>query len=108
MLKCPEDDLTPEQAAAMEVAEQQEAEFRRRRRGAQRDGEWKATLLTNPKRSPLPLLANAVTALRRAPDWQDVLQFDEFALSTKVRHSPPWEGGMLAPRVWGPRDDSLT
>jgi hypothetical protein len=108
MLKRPEDDLTPEQAAAMEVAEHQEAEFRRRQRGAQRDGEWKAVLLNNSKGAPLPLLANAVTALRRAPDWQDVLQFDEFALCTKVRHSPPWEGGALAPRVWGPRDDSLT
>lgn len=101
--------LTPEQRAARDaMVARWDAEDRQAMLAKVRSDAWKADLIVNAKGAPLPHLANALTALRRAPEWQDVLQFDEFALSTKVRHAPPWESGVLAPRDWAGRDDSLT
>jgi hypothetical protein len=41
---------------------------------------WRRELILTPTKQPRPLLANAVTALRFAPEWDRVLGFDEFAL----------------------------
>jgi hypothetical protein len=43
---------------------------------------WRAVLLLSRKNAPKPLLANALIALRHAPEWEGVLAYDEFALVT--------------------------
>jgi predicted P-loop ATPase len=56
---------------------------------------------------PKPILANAITALRFAPDWQGVLGYDEFALRVVAQRGRPWAGGATNPR-WSDNDDRLT
>ena len=51
---------------------------------------WRAGLLVSSKNAPKPLLANALIALREAPEWRDVLAYDEFALVTMQLKPPPW------------------
>ena len=48
-----------------------------------------------------------MTAFRSAPEWQSVLAFDSFALNTRLKHAPPWEGSGPQDRVWSPLDDVL-
>src|SRR5260370_37669060 len=43
---------------------------------------WKARLLVNDKGTPKALLANAITALRTAPEGARVLGFNELSLGT--------------------------
>jgi hypothetical protein len=51
--------------------------------------EWRrrVDLILTPTKTPKAILANALIALRRAPEWQGVLAYDEFALVTKLRCS---------------------
>ena len=104
MLKRPENDETPpltpaQQAAAAAFVADMEADDRQRALAGCRSENWgKDKLLTNGQGAPKPILANAITALRYAPEWQDVLYFDEFSMATMVRHSPPWEGGAIVDR----------
>src|SRR5262249_818085 len=35
-------------------------------------------------------LANALTIIRRSPEWRDVLAFNEFRLVVEVTAPPPW------------------
>jgi Virulence-associated protein E len=51
---------------------------------------WRATLLFTHNGQPKAVLANAILALRKAPDWQAVLAFDEFALASMAMRPPPW------------------
>jgi hypothetical protein len=52
---------------------------------------WKARLLVNDKGAPKALLANAITALRMAPEWAGVLGFNEFSLGTVALKPAPWQ-----------------
>jgi predicted P-loop ATPase len=71
---------------------------------------WRAALLLSPKKTPKPLLANALIALRYAPEWQGVLAYDEFALATMQLKPPPWlkREDDWTPKQWTDRDDALT
>jgi predicted P-loop ATPase len=69
--------------------------------------EWKAGLLLNKAGTPRPLLANAMTALREAPEWKGVLGYDEFARETVLRAHPPWGLKDDKPRAWTSHDDLL-
>ena len=71
---------------------------------------WRAALLLSRKNTPKPLLANALIALREAPEWQGVLAYDEFALVTMQLKPPPWlkHENNWAPQPWTDRDDALT
>jgi hypothetical protein len=52
-------------------------------------GDWKSKLLRSPVTGqPKPILANALLALREAPDWAGVLARDEFALVTMAMLPP--------------------
>ena len=51
---------------------------------------WRDQLIVNQNRNPKPILANAMTALRFAPEWCDVLAFNEFSLETVALKPPPW------------------
>jgi predicted P-loop ATPase len=71
---------------------------------------WRAALLLSSTNAPKPLLANALIALREAPEWQGVLAYDEFALGTMLLKPPPWlkyQDGWT-PKQWTDRDDALT
>lgn len=71
--------------------------------------DWHLDLLTNREGEPRPVLANAILALRTAPDWQGVLWHDEFAATTVARKPPPWPTGRGTwhDTEWSDRDDLL-
>ena len=71
---------------------------------------WRTALLFSPKNTPKPLLANALTALRHAPEWRGVFGYDEFALVTMQLKPPPWlkHEDNRTPKQWTDRDDALT
>ena len=71
---------------------------------------WRAALLLSRKNTPKPLLANALIALRHAPEWRGVLAYDEFALVTMQLKPPPWlkHENNWTPQQWTDRDDALT
>jgi predicted P-loop ATPase/phage/plasmid primase-like uncharacterized protein len=70
---------------------------------------WRHELLINNEGEPRPVLANAIHALRHAPEWEGVLWHNEFATATIARKPPPW----IADRAnwqdtpWSDRDDLL-
>jgi Virulence-associated protein E-like domain len=70
---------------------------------------WRAALLVSAKNAPKPILANALIALREAPEWQGVLAYDEFALVTMQMKPPPWlsDEDNWTPKQWTDRDDAL-
>jgi predicted P-loop ATPase len=73
--------------------------------------DWHSELLLTATHRPKSLLANALTALRRAPEWQGVLAYDEFQLTTMALRPPPWlkhEDNSWEPQRWTDRDDALT
>ena len=56
--------------------------------------------------SILPVLANAITALRLAPAWQDVLAYDEFRNNVVALKPTPWTA--LPKNGWTDQEDRLT
>jgi virulence-associated protein E len=56
--------------------------------------------------SILPILANAITALRLAPEWQGVLAYDEFRCNVVAVKPVPW--GALPKNGWTDQEDRLT
>jgi len=71
---------------------------------------WRHGLLLNDEGEPRPILANAIHALRKAPEWDGVLWHDAFATVTVARQAPPWasinqEG--WTDTTWSDRDDYL-
>jgi putative DNA primase/helicase len=55
-------------------------------------GAWIGQMILSDTGEPKAILANAITALRHAPEWQGVLAFDEFHGRTVLREPPPWDG----------------
>jgi len=72
------------------------------------DPDWRSRLIHNSAKHPAPkaVLANALTALRYAPEWWDALAYDEFALRVVPVNGLPW-GVAKVPR-WTDNDDRLT
>jgi predicted P-loop ATPase len=66
---------------------------------------WRDHLIANRDGSPKALLANAISALRSAPEWAGVLAYDEFAVRTLRQKPAPW-GGEAGP--WTDADDIRT
>jgi predicted P-loop ATPase len=56
--------------------------------------------------SILPILANAITALRLAPEWQGVLAYDEFRCNVVAVKPVPW--GVIPKEGWTDQEDRLT
>jgi predicted P-loop ATPase len=73
-------------------------------------GKWSSGLLRTQKGEPRSILANAIHALREAPEWDSVLWYDDFATMTVARKRPPWipETENWEPTVWSDRCDFLT
>jgi predicted P-loop ATPase len=54
------------------------------------------------------VLANVLTALREAPEWQGVIWFDEFGRKTVIRKRAPWMVSDPAEAMpWTPQFDTL-
>src|SRR5207249_3485743 len=58
---------------------------------APQGGNWYAELIRNDKGAPKALLANAITVLRNAPEWQGVLAYNQFFLNTVTQKPVLWE-----------------
>jgi len=72
-------------------------------------GAWRDGLLLNLNGTVKPVLANAITALRGAPEWAGVLAYNEFAHFTVLQKSTPWmKLGVEVPAEWTPNHDTLT
>jgi predicted P-loop ATPase len=73
------------------------------------DDTWRARLLMGEHDTPKAILANAIIALRDAPQWQGVLGFDLFAVRHMALKPPPWQRGHnnWKPREWTDHDDVL-
>lgn len=70
---------------------------------------WRDALLLNLNGTVKPVLANAITALRGAPEWADVLAYNEFAHFTVLQKPAPWMNPEVElPADWTPNDDTLT
>jgi predicted P-loop ATPase len=72
---------------------------------------WRHGLLLNDEGEPRPILANAIHALRKAPEWDGVLSHDAFATVTVARQAPPWAAcdskEDWTDTTWSDRDDYL-
>ncbi len=68
---------------------------------------WRNRLILNRDGSPKANLANAITALRWAPEWAGVLGFDEFSLGTVALKPAPWVETVTGAE-WADNDDRLT
>jgi predicted P-loop ATPase len=72
-------------------------------------GAWRNSLLLNLNGTVKPALANAITALRMAPEWAGVLEFNEFAHATVIQKPAPWmKADSECGRPWIETDDILT
>jgi predicted P-loop ATPase len=70
---------------------------------------WRNELLLNLNGTVKPVLANAITALRGAPEWSGVLAYNEFAHFTVLQKPALWmQPDAVAPADWTPNDDALT
>ena len=61
---------------------------------------WASRLKTRDNGSPKPILLNAVTAVRHAPEWHDSFQFDTFTSRLEARRRP-WP---TRDNLWRKRD----
>jgi putative DNA primase/helicase len=64
---------------------------------------WTAGLLLNDSGAAKPVLANAISALELAPEWQGVVGFDEFSQRLRILKAAPWERSDCD---WQDRDDT--
>lgn len=67
---------------------------------------WKAKLRLTEKDKPKALLFNADVALRHAPEWEGVFEFNEIRQRVRVVELPPIHGPV--PRDWTDADDTAT
>jgi hypothetical protein len=70
-----------------------------------REGHWADSLMTNAKGAPLGNLANVLHALRNAPEWRDVLAYDEFNVRVVTHRPPPWSNHTVS--QWADHEDTL-
>jgi predicted P-loop ATPase len=72
-----------------------------------REEDWKSCLITNQYGAPKSILANAITALRSAPEWTGVLAFNDFSIGTVALKPAPWPRAK-AGESWTDHEDRLT
>ena len=59
--------------------------------------DWRSGLITNRDGGPRAILANALTALRSAPEWDGVLAHNDFAVQTVALKPAPINEGKPGP-----------
>jgi predicted P-loop ATPase len=67
---------------------------------------WKSKLILNDNGTPKVLLANAITALRHAPEFRGVLAYNEFSSSVVALNAPPWQSNAVSIK-WSDHEDRL-
>jgi putative DNA primase/helicase len=67
---------------------------------------WTDGLMLNRHGAALGNLRNVLHALRNAPEWKDLLAYDQFAARVTTRKSPPWGGRPV--EQWGDEHDTRT
>jgi predicted P-loop ATPase len=65
--------------------------------------DWRTHLIVNRDGSPKPILANAITALRVAPEWAGTVAYNEFAAQVTIQQALPW--GERAGGNWSDQHD---
>lgn len=70
------------------------------------DEDWRDRLIANLNGATKPILANAITALRGAPEWKKVLAFNDFSVGTVALKPLPW--GVKSIGEWTDHEDRLT
>jgi predicted P-loop ATPase len=68
---------------------------------------WQEPLLCNSKGEVMACLANAITALRTAPEWEDRIWFDAFHNRAVLRGKPPWSNRSFDDEPWSDLFDNL-
>ena len=71
-----------------------------------KSADWYDRLILSKEGVAKPILANAITALREAPEWEGVLAFNEFSLGTVMLKPAPWSGAK--PGDWTDHEDRMT
>jgi predicted P-loop ATPase len=69
---------------------------------------WRQLLICRETKrgpKPEPILANVLTSFRHAPEWDDVLGFNEFTQQVVTQRPTPWGKPLGTP--WTDTDDSL-
>jgi predicted P-loop ATPase len=94
-------------AEATKSGEQAPGETMQAAGGVDLTGPWRDKLLRNGKGDIERVLANALIALRGAPEWQGVVGFDSFHQCVMLQATPPWSTGELK-RPWADADDERT
>jgi predicted P-loop ATPase len=69
---------------------------------------WRARLIKSDRGKQLPVVSNALIALRYAPEWEGVLHFNESSLNTVAKKRPPWDDQRPVPFTWADVDDIRT
>jgi len=72
-----------------------------------RKPDWQDELLVTDKGGFRACLANAITALRTAPEWEDRLWFDAFHNRAVLRGVPPWSNSSFDDQPWADLFDNL-
>src|SRR5262245_15086924 len=70
---------------------------------------WRRGLIVSNAGLPHANVANALTALRGAPEWRGVLAYNEFTLTVWMTQPPPWRAATdsWAPARWTDSEDVL-
>jgi predicted P-loop ATPase len=68
---------------------------------------WRTDLLKNAKGQIRACLANAIIALRHAPEWDDRLWFDMFHNRVVLRGATPWSSKAFDDEPWSDLFDNL-
>jgi putative DNA primase/helicase len=79
----------------------------RRRSAPEAAKDWRERLLKNQRGNASACLENALVALERAAEWQDVLHFNESSLQVIAKSMPPWDSRAV-PFAWRDDDDVRT
>jgi predicted P-loop ATPase len=72
------------------------------------DHDWRVMLIRSARGKVLPIVANALCALRHAQEWDNVLAFNESALTVMASAAPPFHTPEAVPFVWSDHHDTLT
>lgn len=70
---------------------------------------WRSRFPVNDTHgNPKPMFANALYALRAAPEWDGVLFFNEFSVRVIARNQTPWGTAGQGDYPWTDHEDRLT
>jgi hypothetical protein len=71
--------------------------------------EWKNSpaILKNEEGRPCTVLANAMAALRLAPEFKGTVGYDKLRSQAMAMKPLPWDPSITTPREWRDNDDTM-